>query len=272
VTDPLDPAEIPVVILCGGKGMRIRQVSELVAKPMLRIGPHPILWHIMRMYGHFGFRRFVLCVGYMGQQIKDYFLHYQAETSDFSIIFPGDGGSPDVRFYAEDGFMPDWEVVVTDTGLDTMTGARVARAASHLDRDVFMLTYGDGVGDVDLGALLSHHYQSDAAITVTGVRPPTRFGHLELEGNRVSKFTEKPQADSGKISGGFMVANRGFIDDYLSKDANCVLETDGLPAAAAAGTVALYRHEGFWMPMDNHVEYNALNDMWARGEAPWKVW
>lgn len=268
----LDTSEIPVVILCGGKGMRIRQVSDLVAKPMLRIGEHPILWHIMRIHAHYGFRRFILCLGHLGFQIKEYFLEYYSQTSDLTLDFSRPHTPPTVDYHEGDLFAPDWKITLVETGPDTMTGGRVARIDKYLDNNTFMLTYGDGVGDVDLKNLLSHHRKSGALLTVTGVHPASRFGHLEVDGDQIIEFAEKPQTDSGYVSGGFMVAERSFIQKYLSEDNNCVLERDGVPNAARNGQVSLYRHDGFWMPMDNHLEYNALNEMWSGGNPPWKVW
>lgn len=267
-----DPADIPVMILCGGKGMRIRQVSDLIAKPMLRIGTQPVLWHIMRIYRHHGFRRFVLCLGYLGDQIKDYFVNYYAESSDITVDFSGHRRPPAVRYHPGDNYEPDWEVTLVETGADTKTGGRVARAMRYISGDTFMLTYGDGVGNLDLGALLRRHRAENRLVTVTGVRPASRFGHLELSGDRVVEFAEKPQIETGFISGGFMAVERAFVAKYLRHDEDCILEQDGLPAAARDGAMALHRHEGFWMPMDNHVEYAALNEMWANGSSPWKVW
>ena len=252
--------------------MRIRQVSELVAKPMLRIGPQPVLWHIMRTFSHYGFRRFVLCLGYLGHQIKSYFLNYYAETADIKLTFSGDQQPPEVYYHMEGDYVPNWEVVMVDTGPDTMTGGRIARVKQHIDCDEFMLAYGDGVGDVNLRGLLEHHRAQNAMVTVTGVRPPSRFGHLDVDNDRILAFTEKPQTDVGIISGGFFVMQRDFIDGYLRDSGECVLERDALPVVARDGGLHLYRHEGFWMPMDNHIEYKALNDMWARDEARWKVW
>jgi len=264
--------DIPVVILCGGQGMRIREISELLPKPMLPIGGRPVLWHIMMIYAAHGFRRFILCLGYKGEEIKDYFLHLNTRNVDFTLDFTGKLEAPSMHFHAIDDLVSDWTVTLADTGLDTLTGGRIARIAKYLDQDTFMLTYGDGVGNIDLRGLLSHHVTNGELITTTGVHPPARFGRIEIENGKVSDFAEKPQAEDGYISGGFMVANRAFITHYLSESASCVLERDALPSAARDGVMGDYHHHGFWMPMDNHVEYNALNKLWASGEAPWKIW
>jgi len=264
--------DIPVVILCGGKGIRIREVSELVPKPMLRIGDQPILWHIMMIYAAHGFRRFILCLGYMGDQIKEYFLNYHAMTRDVTLHFNGDGSPPRIEYHRHPTFNPDWSVTLANTGLNTLTGGRVARLAEYLDQDLFMLTYGDGLGDVNLRASLEHHRTHGALVTVTGVRPSSRFGLIGVDGDRIVSFAEKPQIHEGYISGGFMVCQRSFVTDYLSPAADCVLETDGLARVAEDGGMVVFRHDGFWMPMDNSNEYNALNDLWEKGQAPWRIW
>lgn len=267
-----DIADIPVVILCGGKGLRIREISELLPKPMLQIGDRPILWHIMKGYAHFGFRKFILCLGYKGEVIRDYFLNIHANNQDVTLDFNGEDGPPSLRYHGENDGSRDWSVTLAETGANTMTGGRVARIASYLDQPHFMLTYGDGVGNVDLAATLAWHREHDAMVTVTGVRPQSRFGQLDLDGDQVTQFTEKPQTPDGYVSGGFMVIERTFIDRYLSDSKTCVLEKDGLTRAAVDGEMTIYRHDDFWMPMDNSLEYLALNAMWTSGEAPWKVW
>lgn len=267
-----DIKDIPVVILCGGKGTRIREISDLVPKPMLRIGGQPIVWHIMMTYAHHGFRRFILCLGYKGEQFRDYFLNYQAMTRDVTLDFQSNGDPPVVDFNHDQAFSPNWSVTLVDTGPDTMTGGRVARVARYLDKDLFMLTYGDGLGDIDIPATIQTHIRSRATVTVTGVRPPSRFGKIDLDGDRIVRFTEKPQTETGYISGGYMVCDRAFVDDYLSPDEGCILEVNGLSPAAADGGMYVHRHDGFWMPMDNSTEYDRLNHMWDRDRAPWKVW
>jgi len=264
--------DIPVVILCGGKGSRIREISELVPKPMLPIGDRPILWHIMMMYRTYGFRRFILCLGYKGEQIADYFLNYQARSQDVTVDYGGDGAEPTFTYHLGSHGHPNWSITLAQTGLDTLTGGRVARIAKYIDVEMFMLTYGDGVGDIEIAASLDHHINAEVMVTVTGVRPQSRFGRIDVSGDRIIAFNEKPQVEEGYISGGFMIANREFIDRYLSEREDCVLEVDGLTPAAAEGGMSVFRHNGFWSPMDNSLEYNALNSMWLRDEAPWKIW
>ena len=270
--DKLSNREIPVVILCGGKGLRIREISELLPKPMLTIGERPIVWHIMKTYAHFGFRRFVLCLGYKGDAIRNYFLNVHTSHQDVTLDFEGTGGPPNIHYHGHDQDEMNWSITLAETGADTLTGRRVARAARYLDQPEFLLTYGDGIGDVDISASLKWHRTQQRMVTITGVRPQRRFGQLEIDGNDVNDFTEKPQTQDGYVSGGFIVANREFIDQYLTPSATCVLETDGLSPVAQAGQMSVYRHNGFWMPMDNSLEYNALNALWARDEAPWKIW
>ena len=265
-------ADIPVVILCGGKGLRIREVSELLPKPMLNIGEKPILWHMMKIYAHFGFRRFVLCLGYKGEVIRNFFLNFHTSLQDVTLDFQDDGKPPRIQYHGKLEDELNWSITLAETGIDTLTGGRVARAAPYLEQSEFLLTYGDGVGNVDVTALLNWHRKQGKMVTVTGVHPQTRFGQLEIEGNIVTDFTEKPQTHDGYVSGGFIVANREFIDEYLTSEKDCILESDGLALAAQAGQMTAYRHDGFWMPMDNSLEYNALNALWANNEAPWKVW
>jgi glucose-1-phosphate cytidylyltransferase len=268
----LSKSEIPVVILCGGKGLRIREVSELLPKPMLKIGEKPVLWHIMKIYASHGFRKFVLCLGHKGDEIRNYFFNYHATSQDVTLDFHGDSRTPGIKYHGQEGDALDWSVTLVETGAETLTGGRVARAASYLDQDVFMLTYGDGIGDVDISTTLDWHLAHEKMITVTGVRPQSRFGQLDISGNSVMDFTEKPQSQDGYVSGGFIVANREFIENYLSAAEDCILENDGLSPAARDGEMSVYRHDGFWMPMDNSLEYNALNALWAKNAAPWKVW
>jgi len=266
------PSDIPVVILCGGKGMRIRQVSELMPKPLLRIGDHPILWHIMMIYAQQGFKKFILCLGYKGDDIRDYFINYQLRASDLTLDFSGGNSTPKMTYHDRAKPYPDWRITLAETGLDTATGGRLARVAKYIDSDVFLFTYGDGVGNIDVATSLRRHRELGAMVTVTGVHPPTRFGHIKIEDERILEFAEKPQAREGYISGGFMVMNKDFIARYLSEDEDCILESQGLRELAKDGGMAVHRHHDFWMPMDNHMDYENLNGLWARDEAPWKNW
>jgi len=266
--------KIPVVILCGGKGLRIREISELLPKPMLNVGNQPIIWHIMRIYAHYGFTRFILCLGEKGDQIRDYFFNRHILHHDITLNFIDGASPPDVQYHtAESDFnMPAWSVTLVDTGKETMTGGRVARVAHHIDTDYFMLTYGDGLGDVNIPAVLSQHIKNKSVVTVTGVHPPSRFGNIVRDGEKVVSFSEKPQTKGEFIAGGYMVANRDFIENYLSEDEGCVLEIEGLGKASKDGGMGIYKHEGFWLPMDTSSEYLRLNNIWNMGEAPWKLW
>ena len=260
-----NPADIPVVILCGGQGTRIREVSEKLPKPLIDIGGKPILWHIMKIYRSHGFRRFVLCLGYKGWDIKEYFLRYREDSNDFTLNL----ATGEQRFHG-DAAADDFEIDFVDTGLLTGTGGRVGRVAHLLDHDYFMLTYGDGLGDVDITKQLEMHVASDALGTVTGIHPTSRYGELQSEDGLVTEFAEKPAA-GGWVSGGFFAFRREFLP-YVSSDTELFLEASPLQKLARDGGLNIFGHEGFWMGMDTFREYTALNDMWARGEAPWKTW
>lgn len=258
-----------VVILCGGQGTRIRDVSESTPKPMLEIGGLPILWHIMTHYARFGHREFVLCLGYKGQAIKEFFLDYAARTNDFTIRLAGKGS---IDYHRASGWAVDWSVTLSDTGEKTMTGGRLRRVRRYVEgSDVFALTYGDGVGDVDLKALAAFHKKHGKAMTVTGVRPPGRFGELKVDARgRALEFNEKPQASGGLISGGFFLCSPRVFD-YLGEDDSTPLETAPMQALARDGQLMVYEHAGFWQPMDTYRDYMLLNDLWSQGKAPWVV-
>lgn len=258
------------VILCGGMGTRIREVSENIPKPMVPVGGRPILWHIMKIYEHWGHGEFVLCLGYKLEVIKKYFLSYRASVCDITV---DTSDHNQVQFHdAED--LEQWKVTLADTGLHTMTGGRVARIARYLDDDEdFMLTYGDGVADINIAELLAFHRQHGKLVTVTGVYPAGRFGELELsEAHRVKSFAEKPQVSAGRINGGFFVMKRAFIDRYLSTDADLVLEQQPLRRCAEDGEMMSFTHDGYWQPMDTFREYKLLNNRWESDSAPWKMW
>ncbi len=255
-----------VVILCGGLGTRLREETEYRPKPMIEIGGRPMLWHIMKMYGHHGFADFVLCLGYKGQVIREFFLDYHAMNADFTIQL---GVKPKVAYYDRDA-IEKWRVTLAETGAETMTGARLARVAKYL-RGTFLLTYGDGVSDVNIHDLVAFHRSHGKLVTVTGVRPPSRFGEMDIKDNRVISFNEKPQVSQGLINGGFFVMEPGFLR-YLSDDPGLVLEQEPLRRCAQDGQLMIYRHDGFWQPMDTFREYELLNRLWTAGEAPWKTW
>lgn len=259
-----------VVILCGGQGTRIRDAGELLPKPMLPIGDRPILWHIMRGYAAHSFNDFVLCLGYRGWQIKEFFLNYRAKTSDISVhlgrntvteILPG--GDDDLN----------WDVMLAETGESAMTGGRVVAVRKYLENDdLFLVTYGDAVSDVDVTALVSFHRSHGKIATVTAVRPPGRFGELRADSGLVSEFNEKPQATAGFINGGFFVFDAKRIWKYIDGGPNLVLEHEPMRGLVRDGELMSYEHTGFWQPMDTYREYLQLNELWARGEAPWRVW
>ena len=265
MSDLPNPADIPVVILCGGQGTRIREVSEKLPKPLIDIGGKPILWHIMKVYRAHGFRRFVLCLGYKGWDIKEYFLRYRENTNDFSIDL-----SSGKQVFHETETADDFEIEFVDTGLMTGTGGRIGRVAHLLTGDHFMLTYGDGIGNVDISSQLEFHTQSDAIGTVTGVHPTSRFGELHVEDDYVTEFAEKP-ATAGWVSGGFFAFRKEFLN-YVTSETDLFLEAAPLQKLARDGGLNIFGHEGFWMGMDTFREYSALNEMWDRGEAPWKSW
>lgn len=256
-----------VVILCGGMGTRIRDVSELIPKPMVPVGEQPMLWHIMKYYAHFGFKDFVLCLGYKKEAIIDYFLNYTARNCDVTVEL---GRRAKTIFHHGDG-RENWRVTLADTGLKTMTGSRVRRAAKYIGAGTFLLTYGDGLCDVDLKALLKSHRKSGKLATVCAVHPGGRFGEIELSGGRVRSFAEKPQVTQGYVNGGFMALEQEFIRRYIHDDSACVLESDALARCAHDGQLNAFRHEGFWQCMDTAREHQMLNEMWERGAA-WKVW
>jgi glucose-1-phosphate cytidylyltransferase len=254
-----------VALLAGGLGTRLREETEFRPKPMVSVGNRPILWHIMRAYAHQGHQEFVVCAGYRGEIIKEYFREFQSEVSDFTVTL---GSKGSIQFH--DGFVEEgWQVTVADTGLNTMTGGRLFKARKYLDSETFMCTYGDGLANVDIKALLEFHNSHGKVATVTAVRPVSRFGVLDLsQSGEVEHFREKPQAD-GWINAGFFVFNREIFN-YLEE--NSILENEPMAALARAGQLMAFRHDGFWQPMDTYREFSMLNEMWNKGSAPWKVW
>lgn len=259
----VDPADVPVVVLCGGQGTRIREASESLPKPMIEVGNRPMLWHILKTYHHHGHRRFVLCLGYKAWTIKEFFLNYREQTADFTL-FPD--GTVETHSAPNEG----WTITLAETGLDSETGRRLSLVRQYIDAEHFMLTYGDGVANVDISRLLQRHVQSDRIGTVTAVHPTSRFGELGLDGDLVSSFAEKPELQSGLVNGGFFVFRRDFLD-YVDDD-SAMLERDALQRLTADGELGIFHHEGFWRGMDTYREYVELNEMWRTGEAPWRVW
>jgi glucose-1-phosphate cytidylyltransferase len=253
-----------VVILAGGRGTRLSEETTLRPKPMIEIGGRPILWHIMCIYSMHGFKDFIIACGYKGEMIKEYFHNYFIHNSDYTIDLKN--GKKEILNYNKF----DWKVSVIDTGSDTLTGGRILRLSRWLSEGSFMVTYGDGVGDIDIAALVDFHKSHGRAATVTAVRPPSRFGGLNIEHNNVVEFSEKPQTGEGWINGGFFVFE-SRVFDYL-KDDNTILERKPLERLAEDGELMAYKHEGFWQPMDTLREKQLLESLWTGGEAPWKVW
>ena len=253
------------VILCGGLGTRLAEETEIRPKPMIEIGGRPILWHIMKLYSHFGIVDFILCLGYKGDVIREYFLNYSAMNSDV-VVSIGDRRVEILEPFHDE---TRWKIHLAETGGLTQTGGRIHRVARYLEGDEFMVTYGDGVADIDIKALLEFHRKTGKLATVTGVRPPSRFGELRLQGDLVAQFKEKPQLDEGWINGGFFVFRRDALG-YLGPDS--ILERDPLERLARDGQLAIYRHTGYWRPMDTMREKRALEEEWASGKPPWKVW
>lgn len=255
------------VILCGGMGTRLREETEYRPKPMVDIGGKPILWHIMKIYSHYGFNEFILCLGYKAEIIKEYFLNYDMMNSDFTLEIGREKGIQFHNTLSEH----KWKVTLVDTGEKTMTGARVKRIQRYIDTDSFFLTYGDGVADVNIGELLNFHKNHGKIATVTGVNPVSRYGELIVEGNRVTYFGEKPQLKESWINGGFFVFNQKIFD-YLDDDESCVLEKIPLENLAKEGQLSMYKHAGYWQCMDTYRDREMLNKEWESGNPPWKVW
>ena len=249
-----------VVILAGGRGTRLSEETSTIPKPMVAIGGRPILWHIMSHYASYGHRDFVVALGYKGYVIKEYFANYLMHQSDLHV----DLGNGTVEFISRPSV--DWRVTLVDTGLDTMTGGRLARLAPMLD-EPFMLTYGDGVSDVNLDALVARHRESHALVTVTGVRPAPRFGSLGLDVGMVTEFREKPVDSHDRINGGFFVIEPPFLERLGDDD--CILEREPLSSLAGEGQLAVHLHDGFWKPMDTIRDRDELIALWDSGEAPW---
>jgi glucose-1-phosphate cytidylyltransferase len=254
------------IILCGGKGTRLREETEFKPKPMVPIGERPILWHIMKRYATQGFEDFVLCLGYKAEHIREYFLNYDINHSDVVVQL----GSKRVETFDHDHGEKNWRVWLVDTGAETLTGGRVKAAARYIEGPTFMVTYGDGVADVDFRELLRFHQKHGKLATVTAVRPSSRFGELSFEGNRVKTFQEKPQVHEGWINGGFFVFQREVLELIAGPQES--LEAGLLQKLTAMNQLEAYRHPGFWQCMDTFREMQVLNELWAGGRAPWKNW
>jgi len=261
-------SQLKAVILCGGQGTRIRGVADDLPKPMIPIGGKPVLWHIMRLYSSHHINEFILCLGHKGSAIKEYFLNYRALTSDLTINL---GGYNAIDFH--DTAAEDWRVTLAETGEKAQTGARLSRVRKYLqDCELFCLTYGDGVSDLDICELIEFHKTHGRIATVTGVRPPGRFGVMRTDQTSgisvVLDFQEKPQTEQGWINGGFFVLDRR-VWEYVSDDEDLIFEREPLQRLAQDGQLIMFEHHGFWQPMDTYREWTLLNDLWHSGKAPW---
>ncbi|MHA1936574.1 MAG: glucose-1-phosphate cytidylyltransferase [Candidatus Thorarchaeota archaeon] len=255
-----------VVILCGGFGTRLREETEIKPKPMVEIGGMPILWHIMKTYAWHGFKDFILCLGYKGEKIKEFFYNYEMLSNDFTIEL----GTNKIQIHprhSEHG----WKVTLVDTGLNAMTGARVKRIERFIDDEYFMLTYGDGVTDLSIRDLLAFHLNHGKIGTVTGVFPPSRYGELLIREENVISFNEKPESHVNSINGGYFVYNKKFFS-YLKDDDSCSLEKEPLERLASDGELMVFNHTGFWQCMDTYRDLKYLLELWGKGNAPWQVW
>ncbi len=256
-----------VVILCGGKGSRLSEETILKPKPMVEIGGRPILWHVMKIYSHYGYNRFILALGYKGEQIKKYFYDYRILASDFTLkMDPCE--NPEIHNVHE---CNNWDITFVDTGQETLKGGRIKRLEKYLKSDNFHLTYSDGLADVNIDKLYDFHLSHNNIGTVTAVRPPSRFGELIISADKVVRFEEKPQLGTGTINGGFFVFKREFLD-YLTPEVSCDFEFGSLQKLALDGDLRVYNHDGFWQCLDNIRDRDYLNKLWDENQAHWRVW
>lgn len=255
-----------VVLLAGGMGTRLSEETDVRPKPMVEIGGKPILWHIMKIYSHYGFNDFIVCLGYKGYYIKEYFYHYFLHNSDITFDFSKQ--NPD-RIVHNTKAEP-WKVTLVDTGAETMTGGRLKRVREYIGNETFMTTYGDGVSDIDIKALVEHHKKNGKKATLTAVLPSGKFGALAIEGDMITAFQEKPKGDGGWVNGGFFVLEPSVFD--LIKDDSTIWEREPLEKLSSSSELTAYRHNGFWKPMDTLRDKIELNAMWETGNAPWKLW
>lgn len=257
--------KMKVVILAGGFGTRLSEMTDLIPKPMAPIGGYPILWHIMNIYSAYGFNEFIIALGYKSGVVKDYFLNYYNLNSDFTV----DIENGTIEYHQSE--KRNWKVTLVDTGLNTMTGGRLQKLKEYIGNSRFLLTYGDGVSDIDISKLLKFHENHGKMVTISSVRPSARFGELEiLDNNEVISFKEKPQTNMGWINGGFFVFEPEFID--LIKDEETVLEKEPLETASKLNQLVAYKHQGFWQCMDTIRDRMYLEELWNNNKSPWKVW
>ncbi len=253
------------IILAGGYGTRLGNITEAIPKPMIKIGGKPVIWHIMKIYSHYGYNDFIISLGYKGEIIKEYFKNYDIYNNNFIVNL----GNKKIEVLS-DHEEQDWNVTLIDTGIDTLKGARIKRLEKYLD-DINMVTYGDGVADIDVNELVKFHKLHNKSVTITGVHPPARFGELLEKDNRVISFEEKPQTSQGLINGGFMVFNRKMLE-YLTENNNCDFEKGPLEELAREEEIMVYKHSGKWECMDHERDVVYLNKLWAENKAFWKVW
>lgn len=256
---------IPVVLLCGGKGTRLQELTEVIPKPLVEVGGKPILWHIMKIYSSFGFNNFIICLGHKGHKIKEYFLDYEYMNNDITITLGKDREKVLVHNRHDES---DWKITLVNTGEDVMTGSRIKRIQRYIEGDHFLLTYGDGVADIDIHKLLEFHLSHGKIGTVSGVRPSSRFGQLEWDGDQITAFKEKPQTKTGRINGGFFVFNKGIFK-YVSEDENCVFEGEPLENLAADQQLMMFQHDGFWQCVDTPRDKSHLDTIIASQGLPW---
>lgn len=256
-----------VVILCGGLGARLKEETEYRPKPMVPIGNKPILWHIMKIYSHFGINEFILCLGYKGEMIKEYFYKYEILNNDFTFTL---GKQNEIQFHTNNS-ETGWKITFVDTGMKTLKGGRLKKIERFINSDSFMVTYGDGVSNVNINELVKFHKEHNKIATITGVRPPSRFGELITEGKTITTFSEKSQTTTGFINGGFFVFKKEIFNFLENKD-DCDLEYGPFEILAKKGELMMYEHRGFWYCMDNIRDLEHLNNIWGSGQIPWKIW
>ncbi len=262
----LEMSKMKVIILAGGWGTRLGRRTELIPKPMVNIGNRPIIWHIMKIFSFYGYNDFIICLGVKGEVIKDYFYTVDMKNNDFTI----DLSSKKVQFHGND-IGEKWKVTLVDTGLNTLIGGRIKRIEKYLDSDVNMITYGDGVADININHLIEYHKSHGKILTITGVYPPARFGELQEKDGEVISFKEKPQTSVGLINGGFMVFNNKLLD-YLTPDEDCGFEYGALEKLTEKGEVMVFKHAGNWECMDHERDVTHLNRLWNSNQAFWKIW
>lgn len=255
-----------LVILAGGYGTRLGAITNVIPKPMVEIGGKPILWHIMKTYAHYGINEFIICLGYKADVIKNYFVHYSTKNNDFTV----DLCNGMINFHNNHNEQ-DWKVTLIDTGIDCLKGARLKKVEKYLEDDINLLTYGDGLADIDIEKLITFHKVSNKLVTISGVHPPARFGELQIVNNELTAFTEKALSSQGYINGGFMVFHKSLCD-YLTEEKDCDLEYGIFEQLAQLGKIGVYKHEGLWACMDSEKDAAYLNKLWKEGKAFWKVW